>query len=204
MFNSLLLWKSGDGAVQQYDKIHPVPFAEYLPDRAFWYPLAPGLFDLVPRDFSIGTRPNVFDIDGTKAGVAICFDIVDDGLIEQMVDGGAELILAPTNNADFGHTDESVQQLAVARLRAIETSRSLVNISTVGTSAIVAPDGHTVDELPVFTPGSMVQTVELSTAITPAMLIGRTIEWTVAAFALVALALSMALRPRPVRRDPRA
>ena len=123
LFNSLLLWKAGEGAVAQYDKIHPVPFAEYLPDRNFWYPFAPSLFDLVPRDYAIGTRPNVFDINGVLAGVAICFDIVDDGLIHQMIDGGAQVILAPTNNADFGHTDESVQQLAIARLRAMETSR---------------------------------------------------------------------------------
>ncbi|MHB1235088.1 MAG: apolipoprotein N-acyltransferase, partial [Microbacteriaceae bacterium] len=40
-FNSLLLWQPGQGAVEQYDKMHPVPFAEYLPDRSFWYPLAP-------------------------------------------------------------------------------------------------------------------------------------------------------------------
>ena len=60
-----------------------------------------------------------------------------------MIDDGAEILLAPTNNADFGHTDESAQQLAIARLRAMETSRSLVNISTVGTSAIIAPDGST-------------------------------------------------------------
>lgn len=198
-FNSLLLWKPGQGAVQQYDKIHPVPFAEYLPDRKFWYPLAPALFDLVPRDYSIGTRPNVFDINGINAGLAICFDIVDDALVRQMVDGGAELILAPTNNADFGHTDESAQQLAVARLRAMETSRSVVNISTVGTSAIIAPDGSTISALPVFTPGSMLETVPLSTATTPATFLGRWVEWAISAFALVALTVSIALRRRTRR-----
>jgi apolipoprotein N-acyltransferase len=189
MFNSLLLWKAGEGAVQQYDKIHPVPFAEYLPDRAFWYPLAPSLFDLVPRDFSIGTRPNVFDIDGTKAGVAICFDIVDDGLIDQMVDGGAELILAPTNNADFGHTDESVQQLAIARVRAMELGRSVVNISTVGTSAIILADGSTLDQLPRYTAAVMESDVPTSSTVTPAVLIGRQVEWLVSFYALAILFL---------------
>src|SRR5690606_9244840 len=128
VFNSLLLWQPGEASVQQYDKVHPVPFAEYLPDRDFWYPLAPSLFDLVPRDYSFGERPNVFDIDLANgdqlaAGLAICFDIVADALFHQMIDGGAEIILAPTINADFGHSDESVQQLAIARLRAIEYGR---------------------------------------------------------------------------------
>jgi apolipoprotein N-acyltransferase len=190
-FNSLLLWENGKGAVDQYDKIHPVPFAEYLPNRSFWYPLAPSLFDLVPRDYSFGTRDNVFDIHGAVAGLAICFDIVDDALIHQMIDGGAEFIIAPTNNADFGHTDESAQQVAIARLRAIETGRSVVNDSTVGVSAMFAPDGRQIGRLP------------LSDTITPAMFAGRQIEWIVSGFGLAALVVGMLLAPRRRRRAPR-
>jgi apolipoprotein N-acyltransferase len=193
-FNSLLLWESGKGSVQQYDKIHPVPFAEYLPDRSFWYPLAPQLFDMVPRDYSVGKRPNVFDINGIKAGVAICFDIVDDSLIHTMIDGGAQLILAPTNNADFGHSDESRQQIAIAKLRAIETGRSVVNISTVGMSAIFAPDGRTIASLPDYTAGAMLDTVPLSSTITPAMAIGRPVEWLVGGIGLAGLVLGFAMQ----------
>ncbi|MEO7146680.1 MAG: apolipoprotein N-acyltransferase, partial [Terrimesophilobacter sp.] len=192
-YNSVLVWEAGKGAVDQYDKIHPVPFAEYLPDRAFWYPFAPALFDLVPRDYSFGTRDNVFDLRGVIAGVAICFDIVDDSLVAQMVQDGAELILAPTNNADFGHSDESVQQLAIARLRAIETSRSVVQVSTVGTSAIIAPDGSTISRLPTFQRGSMVESVPLSHVTTLATFLGRSVEWMTGGFAFVALALAMIL-----------
>ena len=152
---------------------------------------APSLFDLVPRDYAIGTRPNVFDINGVLAGVAICFDIVDDGLIHQMIDGGAQVILAPTNNADFGHTDESVQQLAIARLRAMETSRAVVNISTVGTSAIIAPDGSTIASLPTWTPGSMVEEVPLSDATTPAMMFGRELEWVLTGLSFAALVVAV-------------
>ncbi|WP_241986416.1 apolipoprotein N-acyltransferase [Cryobacterium psychrophilum] len=198
-FNSLLLWKGGDNAVDQYDKIHPVPFAEYIPDREFWSPLAPDLFALIPRDFTIGTRDNVFDINGVTAGLAICFDIVDDNLIRQMIAGGADIILAPTNNADFGRTDQSVQQLAIARLRAIETGRSLVNTSTVGTSAIIAPDGGTIDRLPTFEPGAMVQDVPLSQTVTLAMVAGRGIELAVSGLGLVGMILAVLLARR--RRD---
>ena len=203
-FNSLLLWRDGKGAVARYDKIHPVPFAEYLPDRSFWYPLAPSLFDLVPRDYTFGTRSNVFDINGALAGLAICFDIVDDGLIHRMVDGGAEFILAPTNNADFGHSDESVQQVAIARLRAIETGRSVVNDSTVGVSAMFAPDGRVIAKLPTFTRGALVETIPLSTTITPAMFAGRQIEWVLAGFGLASLIAGMLLAPRlPRTTTPR-
>ncbi len=190
-FNSLLLWEAGKGAVDQYDKIHPVPFAEYLPDRAFWYPFAPALFDLVPRDYSIGTRDNIFEFGGVRAGLAICFDIVDDALVAQMVDDGAQLILAPTNNADFGRSDENVQQLAIARLRAIETNRSVVQVSTVGVSAIIAPDGSTIARLPVFEPGSMVEDVPLSRVTTLATVLGTAVDLAVGGFGLTALAGAM-------------
>ena len=133
------------------------------------------------------------------AGLAICFDIVDDGLIHRMVDGGAEFILAPTNNADFGHSDESVQQVAIARLRAIETGRSVVNDSTVGVSAMFAPDGRVIAKLPTFTRGAMVETIPLSTTLTPAMFAGRQIEWIVAGFGLASLAVGMVLAPRRAR-----
>ncbi|GAA3744745.1 apolipoprotein N-acyltransferase [Leifsonia bigeumensis] len=198
-FNSLLLWEAGRGAVDQYDKIHPVPFAEYLPDRAFWYPFAPALFDLVPRDYTIGTRDNIFDLGGVRAGLAICFDIVDDALVAQMIDDGAQLILAPTNNADFGRTDENVQQLAIARLRAIETNRSVVQVSTVGVSAIFAPDGRTIARLPIFEPGSMVESVPLSRVTTLARALGPSVDLAVGGFGLTALTLAMALSPRRSR-----
>ncbi len=200
VFNSILLWKNGQGAVEQYDKIHPVPFAEYIPDRDFWYPLAPALFSLIPRDFTIGTRSNVFDINGIAAGIAICFDIVDDNLIRQMVAGGAEVILAPSNNADFGNSEESVQQLAIARIRAIETGRSVVNASTVGTTAIVAPNGSIIDQLPTFEAGALVTDVPLSSTTTLATIAGQGIELTVSAIGLVGLALSLTFaRRRRVR-----
>ncbi|RJT89252.1 apolipoprotein N-acyltransferase [Cryobacterium melibiosiphilum] len=199
-YNSSLLWKSGEGAVDIYDKVHPVPFAEYMPDRAFWRPFAPDLIDLIGRDYGIGTRDNIFDIDGIMAGIAICFDIADDQLVHEMIDDHAEIILAQTNNADFGYTDESVQQLAIARLRAMETGRTVVNISTVGTSAIITPDGATLDQLPVWEPGSMVQTVPLSATVTPAMEVGRGLEWLLSGLGLAGFLLCV--RHARTRRTP--
>lgn len=202
-FNSVLLWESGTGAVDQYDKIHPVPFAEYLPAREFFYPLAPDLFDLVPRDFAFGQRDTVFDIEGIIAGINICYDIVDDDLLHRSIDEGAQILLAPTNNADFGVTDQSVQQLAIARLRAIEAGRTLVNASTVGASAIVAPDGRDLDALPLFTPGVMVQEVPLSDTITPSHALGRSAEWWVILFGMATLAGAFVLARRPAQAEAR-
>lgn len=195
-FNSSLVWQAGKGATAQYDKIHPVPFAEYMPNREFFRALQPDLVDLVSRDYQFGTRPNVVDVAGTRAGVSICFDIADDQQAYDMISGGAQIILAQTNNADFGHTDESVQQLAIARLRAIETGRSVVNISTVGTSAIITPDGSTLNQLPTFAAGAMLNDVPLSSTVTPAMAWGRAIELGIIAVGLTGLAIVLIKKPR--------
>ncbi|HEY8591086.1 MAG TPA: apolipoprotein N-acyltransferase [Naasia sp.] len=196
IFNSSILWEAGEGAVDVYDKRHPVPFGEYVPDRSFWEPFAPDLIGLIQREYTPGTTSPVFDVAGTLVGVDICFDIVDDGLITESVQDGAELLIAQSNNADFGRTDESVQQLAIARLRAIETGRSVVNISTVGTSATVAPDGSTLDSLPVYTAGAMVVDVPLRTGLTPATAVGRQLEQLAGGFGLAMLVVGGVLTRR--------
>jgi len=188
-WNSSLLWIKGDGAVDKYNKRHPVPFGEYIPDRAIWRPFAPDLIDLVQREYTPGVTDSVFDLGDVIVGVNICFDIVDDQLMTESVEDGAQVIFAQSNNADFGRTDESVQQLAIARVRALELGRSVVNISTVGTSAIILADGETLDQLEWYKPGSMVADVPTSSAITPAVAGGRQFEWLVSAFGLLVLLL---------------
>ncbi|TXK17639.1 apolipoprotein N-acyltransferase [Homoserinibacter sp. GY 40078] len=190
-FNTSLLWRAGEGAVDYYDKRHPVPFGEYVPDRAIWRQFAPDLIDLIQREYTPGTTDMVLDIgsDGRSvlAGIAICFDIVDDAVMREAVGEGAQLILAQTNNADFGRTDESVQQLAIARIRAIELGRTVVNISTVGTSAVILPDGRISDQLTWYEADAMVADVPLETTTTPATVIGAGVERGVAAVGLGAL-----------------
>ena len=142
------------------------------------------------REYTPGVTDSVFDLGDVMVGVNICFDIVDDQLMTESVEDGAQVIFAQSNNADFGRTDESVQQLAIARVRALELGRSVVNISTVGTSAIMLADGSTIAQLEWYTAGAMVTDVPTSSTITAAVAAGRQIEWLVSGFALVILALA--------------
>lgn len=79
---------------------------------------------------------------------------------------GAEFLYVPTNNASFGYTTESVQQLAMSRFRAVEHGRATVQISTVGVSGYIEPDGtmHSVTEL--FQPDEIASTLPLRTSLT--------------------------------------
>lgn len=175
-FNSSLLWMAGEGAVQTYDKRNPVPFGEYVPDRAFWEPLAPDLIGLIGREYSPGTSAPFFDLDGVGIGLAICFDVIYDDVIWAGAREGAEVYMFQTNNADFRGTDENLQQLAFARMRAIETGRSVVNLSTVGTSQVITADGTTIDGLPAGVAGAMLTDVPLRTGLTPAVIAGEGVK----------------------------
>jgi apolipoprotein N-acyltransferase len=189
-YNTSLLWEAGKGAVDHYDKKHPVPFGEYVPDRAVWRMFAPALIDLIGRDYTPGTTNTVFNVNGVIAGIDICFDITDDTVMRDSIKSGAQILIAQTNNADFGHTDESVQQLEIARIRAMELGRTLVNDSTVGTTAIVLPNGKTVSQLPTYQPGYLVAKVPLSTTITPATWLGEPIEQLVSLLGLGGMAIA--------------
>lgn len=198
-FNSSIVWMPKRGVVDQYDKRRPVPFAEYMPNRSFFRALVPDLVDLVQLDYTAGDASNVVSVAGTTAGVAICFDIIFDDLAVDMIDQGAELILAQSNNADFGTTDESLQQLAIARMRAIETGRTIVVISTVGTSAVISPTGTDLNRLTSFTADTMIVNAPLFSGVTPALTYG----WLIALVCVIIGVAStvLAITARSLRRS---
>lgn len=171
-FNTSMLWTDAGGATQLHDKRHPVPFGEYVPDRPFFNALAPDLIGLIQREYTAGQNPPVIDVNGVAVGLAICFDVIYDDVITEGVNEGAQVLVFQTNNADFRGTDENLQQLAFARMRAIETGRSVVNVSTVGTSQIIRPDGTTVTGLEAGEAGAMLEDVELRRGLTAGVVLG--------------------------------
>ncbi|MFA7497251.1 MAG: apolipoprotein N-acyltransferase [Leucobacter sp.] len=194
--NSSVVWGAEGDTGARYDKNFPVPFAEYMPHRNFYRALVPELVDLVQLEYAPGTLPAAFDVETeaglVRAGIAICFDIIFDRQAVEMVGAGAEVIFAQTNNADFGRTDESAQQLAIARLRAVEMGRSVVNISTVATSEMVAPDGKVLAAIEPHTAGAMVAEVPLASGTTPALRFGSVIASFWALLGIAGLAPSAA------------
>lgn len=162
IYNSSKLWLPGRGEADQYDKKRPVPFGEYVPDRDFFYALSPDLVGLITRGYSFGTRDPIFHAAGTELGILICFEVAIDELPREAVEQGATILVTQTNNADFGKSDQSVQQLAIARLRAIETGRSMVNVSTVGPSALLDPKGRIIERTNAYSPEFLVGDLPLT------------------------------------------
>jgi len=175
-FNTSMLWTSEGSADQSHDKRYPVPFGEYVPDRDFYFAIAPDLIGLIGREYSHGTNPPIVEVDGVMVGLAICFDVIYDDVIAEGIDGGAEVLVFQTNNADFRGTDENQQQLAFARMRAIETGRSVVNISTVGASQMISPDGRTTAALDADEAGAMLESIELRSGLTAGVILGPWVQ----------------------------
>ncbi|MER7070404.1 apolipoprotein N-acyltransferase [Terrabacter sp. NPDC000476] len=192
--NVALLFEPGRGNTARYVKRHPVPFAEYIPNRAFWRQFSAEV-DLVTRDFVPGPAPGVFPVtssDGTeiRAGIAICFEVAYDDIMRDVVEAGANVLVVQTNNATFGYTAESPQQLAISRLRAMEAGRSVVHVSTVGQSALITPDGTAHQVTSLFTQAVVRGALPLRDSTTLATRLGEAPEWVAAGALLTLLLLS--------------
>ena len=179
--NISILWSPEGTVLDTYVKQHPAPFAEYIPMRGFAR-LFSDAVDRVNRDMLPGTEVGVVTLPSARlgrdvvVGDVICFEVAYDGIVRDSVRAGAELLVVQTNNASFGLTAESEQQLAMTRLRAIETGRSTVQSSTVGVSAIVAPDGRVLAKTGLFTQEWMSAEVPLRTSLTPASRHGSLVD----------------------------
>ena len=181
--NATLVWRPGLGPGDRYVKQHPAPFGEYIPYRSFFRTFSDKV-DLVRSDFVAGKRIGLLDVGPARVDDVICFEIAYDDIIRAPVSRGADLLVVQTNNATFGFTDESVQQLAMSRLRAVETGRAVVHVSTVGVSAIIAPDGRVMERSPHFRPDVLEADVPLRTSLTPAVRLGAAPEWALAVLGL--------------------
>ncbi|MCL2786994.1 MAG: apolipoprotein N-acyltransferase [Micrococcales bacterium] len=207
--NVTLLWDPEQGAaIGRYVKRHPVPFGEYMPLR--------GLAELVSKaarevttDMIPGEEPGVMNVQvkalgrGVPVGVAICFEVVYDPLMADLVKHRAEILVVQTNNASFGRTGESEQQLAASRLRAIEHGRAVVHVSTTGVSGMISPSGVLLDKTGFWEPGVMVVSLPLRTSITPATHIAGALSW---AFLVLGAGLAVAASYQALthrRRDGR-
>jgi apolipoprotein N-acyltransferase len=178
--NTGIVWDPVTGPGQTYVKRHPVPFAEYIPYRGFFRHFSDKV-DLVQRDFRAGSRPDLLQVDGARIGDVICFEVVYDGLVSDVARRGAGMLVVQTNNATFGFTDESEQQLAMSRLRAVEHGRSVVIAATSGISAIIAPDGAVVRRSALFTPAAFDERIAQRTSTTLADRVGSGPEWALTA-----------------------
>jgi apolipoprotein N-acyltransferase len=196
-----ILWSPGTGPGEQYAKRHPVPFGEYIPLRSIARKISKDV-DLVARDMVAGTGDGRIDGAAVPLGDVICFEVAYDALVRSSVEAGAQLLVVQTNNATFGHSAETYQQLAMSQLRAVEHGRVVAQVATSGTSAIIAPDGSIVAESgKLFTPALLVEQVQTRTSLTVATRVGAWPEWAATAAALIAGAAGLVAARRGTKTE---
>jgi apolipoprotein N-acyltransferase len=195
--NAVVQWEPGRGPVAQYVKRHVQPFGEYIPLRpiARWFSSD---VDRVSRDLQPGNEVGVLDAAGTRVGIATCYEVAFDGIVRDTVTHGGTVLAVPTNNATFGYTEMTYQQLAMSRVRAVEHSRAVLVAATSGVSAVITPDGRVQQRTGLFTADALVADVPLRTTATLATRLGAAPEWLVVAIAVAAL-LAAAGRTRRSR-----
>ena len=191
--NAGIVWDPVTGPGATYIKRHPVPFGEYMPYRSLARRISAKV-DLVPRDFAAGREPGALDVGPVRVADVICFEIAYDGVVRDAVKAGGRLLVVQTNNATFGRSGETHQQLAMGRLRAVEHGRSVLVAATSGVSAVIAPDGRVVDRSGIFTRDVLVHDVPLRDSSTPATRAGAWPELALALLGAAALVAGLVRR----------
>ncbi|MBF6484717.1 apolipoprotein N-acyltransferase [Nocardia otitidiscaviarum] len=204
--NSVMVWDGANGPVDRHDKKIIQPFGEYLPYREFFrhfseYADRAGYF--VP-----GAGDGVVDVPTAAAGsvpigVATCYEVAFDRAFEQSLRAGAEILTVPTNNATFGTSEMTYQQLAMSRVRAVEHGRALVVSATTGVSAMIGADGRIQQQTAQFVPAALVAELPLRTETTLATRIGPAPEYVLCILAAAAL-VAAAIRRRTTTPAPPA
>lgn len=163
-YNSALLLSGQGKLLQRYDKLHLVPFGEYIPLRK----KLRFLESLVPiGDFTAGNQYTLFSLGKLKFAVLICFEDLFPDLARSFSKNGADFLVNITNDAWFGETSSPHQHLAASVLRAVEVRRYLIRAANTGVSGFIAPTGKIIslvrgkDAKAIFTPGYNTQSLPI-------------------------------------------
>jgi apolipoprotein N-acyltransferase len=144
--NSAVLFNPAGERVYAYDKIHLVPFGEYVPLRQ-WIKFA-GRLTADISDFTPGKKYVVGSVPGGKFGTFICYEAIFPSEIRNFVKNGAGLLVNISNDGWFGRSAAPSQHLMMARVRAVENRRWLLRDTNNGYTVSADPYGRIVARMP--------------------------------------------------------
>lgn len=146
LYNSGALMNPSGEWVARYDKMHLVPFGEYVPFKRV-FAFAGGLTQAV-GDFSQGTSRAPLEADGSKLGVFICYESIFPDEVRQSAEQGAQVFVNISNDGWYGDSGAYAQHLKQARMRAVENNRWLLRDTNTGVTASIDPYGRVVASVP--------------------------------------------------------
>jgi apolipoprotein N-acyltransferase len=163
--NEVVVWGSHGRLVGTFEKVHRVPFGEYVPLRSFFAHFA----DLsgVPTDAVPGHGSGFMRTPAGPLGFLVSFEIFYAGRSHVSVRAGAELLVVPTNASSYSASQVPAQEIAAARIQAVETGRDLVQAAPTGFSAVVTQRGVVVERSSLGSRQVLTATVALRRGFTP-------------------------------------
>jgi len=170
--NASILWNEQGVVASKYVKRSLTPFGEYIPLRFLAKrvsPLANQIEDFIP-----GNRLVTHHISDISVAPIICYEVISDSQVRSITEN-SNLIVVQTNNATFANSGQSLQQLNITRVRAIESNRWIVSVSTTGVSAIIDNNGKIVQLTEQNVPATVSGKVFLNSKTSVANKLG---EWT--------------------------
>jgi apolipoprotein N-acyltransferase len=196
LYNEGILFDGRGRVIDEYRKVHLVPFGEYVPfrDELSWI----SALQQIPYDETPGDRVHTLTFDGVTFGDVICFENSFPSIDRAMVAQGAGFMIVETNNASYGFTAASRQHLLMSQLRAVENGRWVVHAAVSGISAFIDPEGHVVAETGLFQPAILRHRIQVSSGRTLYTRFGDWVPW-----AAVLLSAGLLLAPRRRRGSSR-
>jgi apolipoprotein N-acyltransferase len=192
-YNSAYLASPSKEIIGKYDKIHLVPYGEYVP-----------LGDLLPLgslgegigNFKSGKVIYNFSLPQGKFGVLICFEIIFPDLCRRFVKSGADFLVTITNDAWFGTTSAPHQHFSIAVFRAVENRVFIARAANTGITGFIDPRGKILQRGRIFTEEAMNGTIRLSKEKTFYTLYGDVFAWACSGFSLLMLGYALSLKRR--------
>jgi apolipoprotein N-acyltransferase len=187
-YNSAVLVGSDGRSQAVYRKLRLVPFGEYVPLKRLLFFVGP-LIEAV-SDFSFGTEPVVFDADGRRVSVAICYESIYPWIARAFVVRGSQLLATITNDAWFGRSSAAYQHFEQGAIRAVEEGRYIVRAANTGFSGAVDPYGRTIAQTRLFEPAAITVDVRLLDHRTIYSYLGDVVAWLGAAVTVALVLMS--------------
>ena len=180
--NAAIHFDNRGSAQSVYIKRYLTPFGEYIPLRSLASIISPHVERVT--DFTPGRDFVPHEIGGQTISTVICYEILSDQIFRESANNSG-IIAVLTNSATFAGSAEGDQQMAITRIRAIETGRNIVSVSTTGPSAFINYRGDVLEKLSDGEVGSISMAIEVRTGKTPASQYGGLITIAVLLFALM-------------------
>jgi apolipoprotein N-acyltransferase len=194
IFNSAALVSPSGDWTARYDKVHLVPFGEYLPFPQL-FAFAGGLTKEVGK-FQSGASRAPLDAGSTRLGVFICYESVFPGEVREFADQGAQVLVNLSNDGWYGDSGAYAQHLNQTRMRAIENGRWILSATNTGVTASIDPYGRTVARLPRKERDALVAPYALTSVITFYTRHGDWFCWLCAIISAGALVTRFAIRKK--------